>query len=136
MIRIFSGWGNVGGSTVAFINLVNMFNKNGHSAILYTPHDWMVGKCKSEKVDTFMSPTHQIIFQDSTFLNDNLQKDDIVFCHYTPLAFENAARGFLKKVVYSSHETDVKPMNTVKTRKFDFIHYVSEFQRDWHGFIS
>lgn len=132
MLRIFSGWGNIGGSTVAFINLVNAFNKAGHKAILYTPHDWAEGKCKHEKIDHVLSPTHQKVLQ-STFLSETLERDDIVICHFTPLSFNDAGRGFLKKVVYTSHETDVCPVKKIKYNKFDFIHYVSEFQRKWHG---
>ena len=130
MIRIFSGWGNVGGSTVAFINLVNLLNSNNHEATFYSPHDWAVGKCRAEKMDAEVG--QKIVFKDPKYLTDLLEKEDIIICHFLPLSFENAGRGFFKKCVYSSHETDIWPVKSVKRNRFDFIHYVSEFQRDWH----
>ena len=45
MIRILSGFTGPGGSTVAFSNLVNLFNANGMKACLYGPHEWEGIKC-------------------------------------------------------------------------------------------
>ena len=50
-VRIVSGWSNPGGSTVAFINLCNLFNNNGIDCTFYGPHDWHLDKCQSSSLN-------------------------------------------------------------------------------------
>ena len=126
MIRVFTGWSHLGGSTVAFINLVNMFNGRGYDAMLYGPHDWADGKCRFQSIE--QTELNKIA-------SETVRAGDVVFVHFLPLSFNNAGRGFLKKTVYSCHEKDILPINKVAYRKFDFIHYVSSHQRDWHNIV-
>ena len=151
MIRIISGAGFMGGSTVAFINLVNLLNKNGHDAIFYTPHDWVKGQCRSEKIegtfvdDYFDTPRQaQLVLKDYNFLNDVMEDGDTLICHLLPLIPEDLDvdrelpkffdTSKLNKVIYACHETDIYPVTNINPEKFDLIHYVSEFQRDWHDY--
>ena len=126
MIKIFTGWSHVGGSTIAFINLVNLFNKNGIKAKLYGPHEWHLNQCISEQID--YDGTRESLKP----VIEGLETGDTVMVHFLPMAFENSGRGFLNRSVYCCHETNVLPINKVKYHKYDFIHYVSEFQRLWH----
>ena len=151
MIRIFSGWGNMGGSTVAFINLVNLLNKNGHDAILYAPKcgqspAWHLGRCKSEVIDACFKKHNlgtprqtECILTDPGLINKIVEEGDILITHLFPLdpnspagPFEDLDTSKLKKVIYSCHETDLYPVNLLNLSKFDLIHFVSESQRDWH----
>ena len=50
MIRIVSGWSAPGGSTVAHIELTNLFNNNDIPCKFYGPHDWMLDQCESEQL--------------------------------------------------------------------------------------
>ena len=156
MIKIISGFGGMGGSTIAFVNLVNLFNKNGHDAILYAPENgspkiaWHLDKCKSEKLDgTFLADYYgtprqsQLVLKDYNILNEIVDDDDILICHLLPLYREHHDSTFelvgfdtsrLKKVIYACHETDVYPVSNINPEKFDLIHYVSEGQRDWHHY--
>ena len=149
MIRIISGYGDMGGSTVAFINLVNLLNENGHEAIFYAPHAWMLDQCESEQIAGTFSPdyfdTHrqsQLVLRDYNVLNQILEDDDILICHLLPLYKEHYSTfelsdldtSKLKKVIYSCHETDVYSVSNINAEKFDCIQYVSEFQRDWHDY--
>jgi hypothetical protein len=151
MIRIISGVGFMGGSTIAFINLVNLLNKNGHDAIFYSPNDWVKDQCKSEKIEaTFVNDylktprQSQTVLKDYNILNDLMEDGDTLICHLLPLIPEDQDKtakvpkvfdtSKLKKVIYASHETDVYPVSNINAEKFDLIHYVSEFQRDWHDY--
>jgi len=150
MIRIFSGYGGMGGSTVSFINLVNLLNENGYEAILYAPHTWMLDQCRSEQIDgKFLNKylttprASQCVLRDYNILNQLVEDDDIVIFHLIPLYMEQYDKELdisyfdtsrLKKVIYSCHETDVYPISNINAEKFDYVHYVSEFQRDWHNY--
>ena len=63
MIKIFTGFSDGGGSTIAHINLVNELNNLNIPAILYGPHEWHLNKCKSELLSNF---------------DGNIKKDDII----------------------------------------------------------
>tara|TARA_R110000824_G_scaffold182086_2_gene362957 strand:+ start:76 stop:1020 length:945 start_codon:yes stop_codon:yes gene_type:complete len=151
MIRIISGAGFMGGSTIAFINLVNLLNKNGHDAIFYSPHDWVKGQCRSEKIDgTFINDYFdtprqtQLVLRDYNTLNNLMEGGDTLICHLLPLISEDLGvsrmvpkffdTSKLNKVIYACHETDIYPVTNINEKKFDLIHYVSEFQRDWHDY--
>jgi len=116
MIRFLTGWSNPGGSTVAFINLVNALNKYGHESILGGPHTWHLDKCKSEQV-----------VRGNKLL---VHKDDIIVAHYMRIF---VARPPVKGFFLSSQEQEFFPLNTIDYGIFDKIHYVSEHHKDFHG---
>ena len=154
MIRIFSGLGNMGGSTVAFINLVNLLNKNGHDTTFYAPLSsdnrqkpaWHLGRCKSEVIDACFKRTNvgtprqaETVFTDPGFINKTVEEGDVLITHLFPLdsnspggPFEELDTSKLKKVIYACHETDLYPVTMLDASKFDTVQFVSEFQRDWH----
>ena len=113
-IRILSGWSNPGGSTVAFINLTNLLNKAGIDAIFYGPHNWHLDKCRSAH----------------TARLDITDEEDILIAHFVPLKEEKIP---IKKVILSCHETILYPLKDYPMGGVDVIHYVSNWQRDWHG---
>jgi hypothetical protein len=110
MIKIISSWGNAGGSTVAFNNLVNLFNKKGRAACLYTPTKWEGVTCKWGSL------------QDVKF-----HKDDVLIYHF--LKFTE--RPNVRKLILSCHETRVFPIKDQENITYDDVHFVSEFQKDW-----
>lgn len=112
-IKIVSGWTAPGGSTVAFINLVNEFNKRGMEAILYGPHDWHLSKCKSEKLEAI-----QVTSDDSLIVH---------FLGWPP------GRPITRRFIYSCHETNLTPLSSIDMSDYDLIHYVSDSQRLWHN---
>lgn len=113
MIKIITGFSAQGGSTVAFINLTNALNEIGIETVLFGPHDWHIGKCRSERL---MSRKLQ------TKVNDTL-----IF-HFWQLQ----ARPPVKKVILSCHEQNVFPLQNINYKVFDKIHFVSETQRQYH----
>jgi len=113
MIRIVSGWSNPGGSTVAHINLCNLFNASGLNCIFYGPHTWHLNKCKSRLLD------HEFSFDE----------DDTVIIHCLKPIFQKRP----KRIIYSCHETDVFPIADINIQNYDIIHYVSDFQKKWHN---
>ena len=115
MIKIISGWGNCGGSTVAFINLTNALNKRGIETVFYTPHQWPLDKCKAD-----------------TMANVTLREDDSLIIHFfkTNWAYRPPTKG---KVIYSCHEKDICPMSNLNYKIFDKIHFVSRPQKEWHN---
>ena len=114
MIRIYSGWSNPGGSTVAFINLTNALNKAGYETIFYGPHDWHLDKCKAEKTSGKMQ----------------LNKEDTLIAHFTS---KITSRPPIKNVIFSCHEQNLFPLKNINFRAFDKIHFVSEHQKQFHG---
>jgi len=112
MIKVISGWGGPGGSTVAFNNLVNLFNKKGRTACLYTPHKWEGVTCKWD--------SHQ---------NISFHKDDTVIYHF----MQFSKRPPVKRLILSCHETSVFPIKDKKDLVYDDIHFVSHFQKKWQG---
>ncbi len=128
MIKIVTGWSNPGGSTVANINLTNLLNTNGIPAILYGPHEWHKGRCKSGQMEDIC-----------------VEQDDVFILHFLP----PAPRIPVRKVILSCHETELinfgfggggKPSMSsydycalLKTGVFDAVHFVSRYQRDWHN---
>ena len=85
MVKIFSGWTNKGGSTVALINLTNALNERGVDCIFYGPHDWHLDKCKSGKLEGGNLP---------------IDGDDNVIFHFLQLK----ERPNAKKVLLTCHE--------------------------------
>lgn len=115
MIKILTGWSNPGGSTVAHINLVNLFNSKGIEACLYGPHVWASNKCNFAKLETATIGS----------------EDSIIFHFYPMTAMEKLP---CKKVIYSCHETNVMPMSQINTKICDIVHFVSESQKKWHNY--
>ena len=73
-----------------------------------------------------------------------MEDGDSLICHLLPLIPEDLDvsrmmpkffdTSKLNKVIYACHETDIYPVTNINEKKFDLIHYVSEFQRDWHDY--
>jgi len=113
VIKIISGWSNPGGSTTAFINLCNMFNDNGIECAFFGPHAWHMDKCRGLPLDyAGANPDDNLIFH-----------------------FINVTNKYpVRKMAYSCHETDLRPMkDVVPLSIYNFVHYVSDFQKDWHN---
>lgn len=109
-VKIVSSWTNPGGSTVAHINLCNLLNENGYDCTFYGPHDWHLDKCKGAKIQELEA-----------------SEDDIIISHYLqPVKLP------CKHILYC-HEKDIYPLKQIDTSVFDFIVYVSNDQRAWHG---
>lgn len=111
-IKILSGWSLPGGSTLAHINLCNMFNKHEIPCVFYGPHPWHISKCNGA------------FLQSADF-----EPDDIIIYHY----LKYKERPPFKKFVLSCHETDLFPLGDMNFGQPDFIHYVSNSQRKWHN---
>ncbi|MAP55891.1 MAG: hypothetical protein CL605_13410 [Altibacter sp.] len=112
MIKILSGWGGLGGSTVAFNNLVNLFNKNDMNAKFYTPDRWEGITCSWDSYD-----------------NINLSSEDILIYHF--MRIDNKIP--VKRVILSCHETNLFPIKDMNGLAYDKIQFVSDFQKNWHG---
>lgn len=110
MIKVFTGFSGPGGSTVAFNNLVNLFNANGMEACLYGPHLWEGITCKFKQGIVEPSP------------------EDTVIYHFMPSPTKPC-----KKLILSCHETTLFPIAQIPSLKYDAIHFVSEFQKGWQG---
>ena len=118
MIKILSSWTHPGGSTVANIDLCNLFNKHGMDATFYGVEDFPADKCKYQKIKSFMDM--------------NISKDDFLIIHHVIPEVKFGA----KKVIYSSHEKHSMPIvnHMLDKRKimFDKVHFITEEQRKWH----
>ena len=112
MIKVVSSWGGPGGSTVAFNNLVNLFNKKGRSACFYTPTKWDGVDCRWA--------SHQDL---------KFNKDDVIIYHFMKFS----KRPPVRKLILSCHETSVFPIKQNKDITYDHIHFVSNFQKEWQG---
>jgi len=110
MIRILSGFTGPGGSTVAFSNLVNLFNANGMKACLYGPHEWEGIKCAYKREEPLINT------------------DDTVIYHFRKPPDSRCAR-----MILSTHETEIFPIKSVEGLKYDAVHFVSDFQKKWQG---
>jgi hypothetical protein len=113
-VKILSGWSHPGGSTVAFINLTNLLNAHGIDAIFYGPHDWHLDKCRSAKAADL----------------DISNEEDALVAHYVPLREKKFP---LRKVIFSCHETNLFPLKNYCFSAVDMVHFVSDWQKEWHG---
>ena len=111
VIKILTGWGNVGGSTTAHINLVNAFNEYGLEAKLYSPHEYHQDKCSSGKLSEF-----------------SCDEFDTIIAHFLTLP-----KLPCKKMIYSSHESDLDPLWKKDLSNYSKIHYVSRWQQQFHN---
>lgn len=111
-IKLISGWSNPGGSTIHHINLTNLLNDNGYNCTFYGPHDYHLDKCKSDTISNITS-----------------SKTDTIISHFCQLPKTIPCN----KHILSCHETNLFPLKKVDLKQYDCIHYVSEFQRQWHA---
>lgn len=112
MIKILTGWGMQGGSTVAFINLCNAFNENGMECKLYSPHIWHQDKCSSDLLQNFSST-----------------KNDTVLVHFLNIP----SKLNCKKMIYCSHESDLDPLSRKDLSMYSKVVYVSKWQQEFHN---
>jgi len=112
MIKIATGFSHGGGSTIAHINLVNELNKLNIEAKLYGPHDWHLNKCNSDLLQNF-----------------KINNSDIVLIHFLNINF----RPDCKKFILSCHETKLFPLKELPHEHYDLVHFVSDFQKNWHN---
>lgn len=110
-VKLISGYSNMGGSTLAHIELVNLLNKNGIDTTFYGPSPWHLNKCKAD-----------------LFENLKVSPEDTLIIHFLDLE-----KLPVKKVILSCHETNVYPIKQIKTKWWDVIHFVSESQKKWQG---
>ena len=112
MIKIVSGYSEKGGSTSAFIDLTNEFNKRGVDTTFYGPHAWHLNKCKSG------------------LLNDGfvVNADDTLICHFIQLPSRPSA----KKVILHCHEKWWFKVGEVK-QYWDTVVFLHEEHRKYHS---
>jgi hypothetical protein len=110
-VKIVSGWSNPGGSTVHHIGLTNLLNQNGFDCTFYGPHEWHMDKCKSSHIK-----------------DCKLTGDDILISHFIQIPTTN-----VKKHILSCHETNLFPLKQISLDAYDVIHFVSDYQKKWHG---
>lgn len=111
MIKILTGWGGPGGSTVAHINLVNALNAIGVESKLYSNQDWHSSKCSSGKLSEL-----------------KVDKNDVLVVHFLNLPKQNC-----KKMIYSCHESDIDPLWKKDLSMYSKVHYVSRWQQQFHN---
>jgi hypothetical protein len=115
VIKIVSGWTNPGGSTVAFINLVNALNQRGYECKMFGPHGWFRDKCPSGEIK-----------------DAGVTSQDYVISHFCNLSFKTKP----KKHILSLHERELFSLANVNIANYDKIHFVSENQMKWHASSS
>lgn len=115
MIKILTGFSGPGGSTVALANLCNLFNENNLLCEFYGPTDWVKRilkfNCYKELREARFNPSDKIIYH---FLN---------FSERLPV----------DRQILSCHETNVFEIKKIPQLKYDKIHFVSNFQKNWQG---
>jgi len=102
----------MGGSTIAHINLTNLFNEKGQECILYGPHNWHTTKCKGK-----------------TFNEIEINPDDIIIAHFMP---NITSRLSVRKMVLSLHEKNLFDLKIIPHKQYDKIHFLNQNQKDWH----
>jgi len=112
-IKILSGWSNPGGSTTSFINLCNLFSKNGLDCTFYGPHTFPLNQCNFNLMD-------------NCAVNE---EGEVLITHFLKLPERPEAS---KKVILACHEKDVYKVKDVKPF-WDEIVYVSNSQMFWQG---
>lgn len=112
MIKIITGHSSYGGSTTAFINLTNLFNKNGIECKLYGPHEWHLNKCNADMFNNFRPEPHDRVIVHFLNINERIPSE---------------------VVILSVHEQNVFKIKDINLDFYDKIHFVSEHQRQYHG---
>lgn len=111
-IKFITGYSGNGGSTHAFIDIVNGLNNRGIDAILYGAIDFPKDKCKYSSIS-----------------NLRMSGADIVVAHFFSMRFRLDA----KKVLYSCHEAPFLKLNITDKTLYDGFHFVSKKQLAWHN---
>ena len=114
MIHLLTGWGEIGGSSVAHINLCNALNEANIPTIVYYPptHSYIKSRCKSSPLSNTLP----------------VKPDDVVIAHFLNLQIRLPVR----KMILSSHEQDIFEVKKLNYKIYDKIHYVSKHQKDYH----
>lgn len=112
MVKIVTGYSDKGGSTSAFIDLTNEFNRRGIDTTFYGPHQWHLGKCKSD------------ILNDGFIVNT----DDILICHFLKLPSRPSA----KKVILHCHEKNLFEVGKIK-QYWDEVVFLNQRHREYHN---
>ena len=110
MIKILTGWSNKGGSTFAFMSLMNEFSKVGIESKLYGPHDWHLDKCNGDMIGNYTP-----------------KEEDVLIAHFLNLG----NRPPVKKIILSCHEKDVFKVGNIRPF-WDNIVFLNEKQRKYH----
>lgn len=111
MVKIFSGFSNMGGSTEAFINLTNYLNEYGIETCFYGPHSFHLDKCNGKL-------TNEMTYNSK----------DIFICHYTyDIPYLS------KKIIFSCHERKSFFSLDKISDQLDYVHFVSEQQQKEHN---
>jgi hypothetical protein len=113
MIKIITGWSDKGGSTVVLTSLTNLLNEFGHETIMYGPHEYHLGLCKSG------------ILNEEVF--DNITEDDIILSHFLKLDERPKA----KKVFLVCHEKWWFDVGRIK-QYWDEVVFLHQAHADYH----
>jgi hypothetical protein len=109
-VKILTGFSHKGGSTFAFVNLVNFLNERGVDIVLYGPHKWHLDKCKSDLL-----------------INCRFEDDDIIVTHFLNLP----QRPKVKKVILSCHEKDLFKVGKIK-QYWDEVVFLNPEHQEYH----
>lgn len=119
MIHITTGWSDLGGSTVALINLTNLFNDNGIDACMYGHQTFPEGKCE------YSTNRPRVKATDKVIIHFPVNPDP---GYYKTLCRE------ARKSVLSCHESNVFPIREFIKRNGRFwseTHFVSDWQKEF-----
>lgn len=111
MIKIVTGYSEKGGSTSAFIDLTNELNKRGYDTTFYGPHNFHIGKCKSDMLNNIV-----------------IKENDILICHFLQLPNRPPA----KKVILHCHEKWWFKVGEVK-QYWDEVVFLHDAHREYHN---
>jgi hypothetical protein len=111
VITIASGYTDIGGSTVALVNLTNALNAAGWPCTLYGPHAWHLDRCRGARLD------------DLAFAGS-----DRVITHFLPLD----RRPEVARVLLASHEKWWFPVGRIP-RHWDCAVFLHEAHRAAHA---
>jgi hypothetical protein len=111
MIKIATGYSEKGGSTSAFIDLTNELNKRGYETTLYGPHNFHMGKCKSDMLGNIV-----------------INEEDILICHFLQLPNRPSA----KKVILMCHEKWWFMVGDIK-QYWDIAVFLHDNHREYHS---
>jgi len=109
-IKIITGFSDKGGSTFAFINLVNQLNESGIDCTLYGPHKWHLNKCKSDLL-----------------INFRFEPNDNIISHFLNLG----NRPDVKKIILSCHEKDLFKVWEVP-QHWDEVVFINKTHQEYH----
>jgi hypothetical protein len=109
-VKILTGFSHKGGSTFAFVNLVNFLNEKGIDTVLYGPHKWHLDKCKSDLL-----------------INCRFEDDDVLVTHFLNLP----QRPKVKKVILSCHEKDLFKVGKIQ-QYWDEVVFLNPEHQEYH----